>query len=77
MSDTHKTAKREFEEPMVIRTFYLPAQMDVELRDVAQRNHVSKNDLIMASLANRLLAWTAAENSEKIEDDMQLVLEFS
>lgn len=64
-------------EMMVLRTVYLPARMDTELRDLAHRQRKSKNDLIRASVANRLIEWRKQNSDQKIADDMQLVLQFS
>jgi hypothetical protein len=65
------------DEMMVLRTVYLPARMDTELRDLAHRQHKSKNDLIRASVANRLLAWRVQNSTQQIDEDVQLVLKFT
>jgi hypothetical protein len=62
---------------MVLRTVYLPASMDTELRDLAHRKHTSKNELIRASIANRLRAWQGQTSDRQIEEDLQLALKFS
>lgn len=65
------------EETMALHHVYLPARMDTELRDLAHRSNKSKNDLILASLANRLLAWVSDNGASQIEDDVQMVMQFA
>ena len=69
-------SERNSDEMMVLRTVYLPVRMDAALRDLAHHQRKSKNDLIRAAVANRLLRWTGEDATARIEDDMQLVLRF-
>jgi plasmid stability protein len=63
-------------EGMVLRTVYLPERMDTELRELAHRHHRSKNELVRAALANRLLEWKRQNTEAKIDEDAQLALRF-
>ncbi len=64
-------------EDMVLRTVYLPVGMDAALRDLAHRHHKSKNELIRASVANRLQEWRGQNSDEKLNLDIQLALDFA
>jgi len=64
-------------EGMVLRTVYLPEAMDAELRELAHRHRRSKNQLVRAALANRIIVWRKPNTAEKIEADEQLALQFS
>ncbi len=63
-------------EGMVLRTVYLTERMDNELRELAHRHRRSKNELVRAAIANRLIDWQRQNTDSKIAADAQLALEF-
>jgi predicted transcriptional regulator len=63
-------------EGMVLRTVYLPERMDNQLRELAHRHRRSKNELVRAAIANRLIDWQKQNTDAKIDADAQLVLKF-
>jgi hypothetical protein len=57
-----ETEMAEFEDKMVLRTVYLPFDLDQELRSIAFRDNRSKNDLI------RELIKSGIETAKKGDD---------
>jgi len=53
-------SRRSEESPLVLRTVYLPQDLDARLRGLAFKEGKSKNDLIREAVSVALEKWSAA-----------------
>ncbi|WP_260926746.1 ribbon-helix-helix protein, CopG family [Novosphingobium sp. 9] len=58
-------------EVLVMRSVYLPATLDAELRQIAHEKGFSKSDLIRAAVALKAEEWRGDNTGTKLGDDVQ------
>lgn len=55
---------------LVMRSVYLPAKLDAQLRQLAHESGYSKSDLIRAAATLKVGEWTASNGSEKLKQEV-------
>ncbi|MBO1329521.1 ribbon-helix-helix domain-containing protein [Acetobacter suratthaniensis] len=64
-------------EVLVMRSVYLPAALDAELRQIAHDKGVSKSDLIRTAVALKAKEWRGDNTEKKLDNDVQAGLRAS
>lgn len=55
---------------LVMRSVYLPAELDAKLRQLAHESGYTKSDLIRAAASLKVKEWGEANGPEKLETDV-------
>jgi hypothetical protein len=57
---------------LVLRSFYVPASDDTDLRQLAFELNIPKSDLVRAAIASKLETWRKLNDREAIFKDIKL-----
>lgn len=58
------------DDDLVMRSVYLPAKLDAQLRQLAHESGYSKSDLIRAAATLKVGEWTASNGSAKLKQEV-------